>query len=114
MNFKFRQNKILNARDRKQVTVNIPSWYLGRLLRPGHDAYDTYFNPAMNSFYDYSGEIRQLPTFFDYTKRSNLDRTDYKINDSKFASKLHIYDNNKTINSNTLALFLRDNGRVTT
>lgn len=78
-----RTDKILAARDKNENSVVIPSWYLGNLLRPKNDGYDTYLSPHYGSYYNYQGQIREVNVPFDYTNINNFKSNVEYISDSK-------------------------------
>lgn len=102
-----RAQAVLTARSKKADTVNIPSWYVSSLLRPNNDPFDRFFNPKFGAFYDYSGNVREISTPFNYTDVKKLKAQQYAIN-SKYVNKINIFNNGEKFGNQTMVIFIKD------
>ncbi|MFC4760732.1 DUF6056 family protein [Fructobacillus durionis] len=89
-------------------SVNIPSWYIGRVLRPNNDPYDRYFNHKIGQYYGYYGYVHEVRAHFDYTDSKLLSKTQFAVRDNPVFSKINIYNDDENLNRKTVVLFLKD------
>lgn len=102
-----RVNTLKRASAQKANYVNIPSWYIGRVMRPHNDSYDKYFNVKLGEHYGFMGQVKEQDTHFNYTDKSLLQEVQKAIKNNDSFEKINIYNNNENLNKKTMVVFLK-------
>lgn len=102
-----RLSMIMNAENKKQANVAIPSWYFGTLLRPQNDGYDPYLSTYYGQYYGYKGQYREVEVPFDYTNIRNFEQPNYRFNNNQVIRGIKLIPN-KNAGTTTVILLLKN------